>query len=69
MFGKVALTERAAILAAACCALTASAVEVKVDLAKDVRPVKPMHAVGQPPLLGLLVEFEAPPDGTIVIVR
>ena len=53
MFGKVALTERAAILAAACCALTASAVEVKVDLAKDVRPVKPMHAVGQPPLLGL----------------
>ena len=48
-----ALTGKAAILAAAFCALTASAVEVRVDFSKDVRPVKPMHAVGQPPLLGL----------------
>ena len=48
-----ALTGKAAILAAAFCALAASAVEVKVDFSKDVRPVKPMHAVGQPPLLGL----------------
>ena len=29
------------------------AVEIHVDFAKDVRPVKPMHAVGQPPILGL----------------
>ena len=49
----VALTGKAAILAAAFCSLVASAVEVKVDFSKDVRPVKPMHAVGQPPLLGL----------------
>ena len=48
-----ALTGEAAILAAAFCAFAASAVEVKVDFSKDVRPVKPMHAVGQPPLLGL----------------
>lgn len=48
-----ALTGKAAILAAAFCALAASAVEVRVDFSKDVRPVKPMHAVGQPPLLGL----------------
>ena len=48
-----ALTGKAAILAAAFCALAASAVEVKVDFSKDVRSVKPMHAVGQPPLLGL----------------
>ena len=48
-----ALTGKAAILAAAFCAFAASAVEVKVDFSKDVRPVKPMHAVGQPPLLGL----------------
>jgi len=47
-----ALTRRAAILAAALCAAAACAVEVKVDFSKEVGPVKPMHAVGQPPILG-----------------
>ena len=49
----MALTGRAAILAAALCSAAACAVEVKVDFSKEVGPVKPMHAVGQPPLLGL----------------
>ena len=48
----VALTGKAAILAAIFCSFAASAVEVKVDFSKGVRPMKPMHAVGQP-LLGL----------------
>ena len=48
---STALTRTAAILAAALCA-AACAVEVKVDFSKEVGPVKPMHAVGQPPILG-----------------
>ncbi len=40
-------------MAAALCSAAACAVEVKVDFSKDVRPVKPMHAVGQPPILGV----------------
>ena len=39
-----ALTGKAAILAAFC-ALAASAVEVQVDFAKDVRPVESMKVV------------------------
>ena len=38
---------------AALCAAQLFAVEIHVDFAKDVRPVKPMHAVGQPPILGV----------------
>ena len=42
-----------ALLASAFCAMCAGAVEIKVDFSKDIGPVKPMHAVGQPPVLGL----------------
>ncbi|MBR3223570.1 MAG: hypothetical protein IKF72_15225 [Kiritimatiellae bacterium] len=40
------------LAAAAACAMGADAVEIKVDFAKEVGRIKPMHAVGQPPLLG-----------------
>ena len=42
----------AAILAMVFCSAAACAVEVKVDFSKEVGRVKPMHAVGQPPILG-----------------
>ena len=43
----VACVAGIAVLAAA------GAIEVKVDFSTEVGPVKPMHAVGQPPILGL----------------
>ena len=40
------------LILSATAALAASAVEVKVDPAKAIGPVKPVNGVGQPPLLG-----------------
>ncbi len=45
--------KRFALLAAACGALAASAA-VKVDFAQTVGPVRPIHGVGQPPMIGAL---------------
>jgi len=44
--------KRMCLLVAVFCAVHAFAVDVKVDFTKEVGRVKPMHAVGQPPLLG-----------------